>query len=166
VVSTLADREKGIALGADAYAIKPANPDWLLQTLDQAILRDRRVLRVLHIDDEEAARFVVRGLLQDDRYVVREAQTGAEGLALIVSEPPDVVVLDLRLGDMTGIDLLERLRGGGDRVPLTSQPNADGVAALSERTVVLSKSQLTRDRLRQAIADVIAADAPTMSHTR
>jgi CheY-like chemotaxis protein len=128
VVSTLADRDKGIALGADAYAIKPADRDWLLQTLDRAILRDRR-LRVLHIDDEEAARFVVRGLLQDDRYVVREAQSGADGLAMIASESPDVIVLDLRLGDMTGLDLLERLRGGGVRLPtvvLTSQTNPDG----------------------------------------
>ena len=168
VVSTLADRDKGIALGADAYAIKPADRGWLLETLDRAILRDRR-LRVLHIDDEEAARFVVRGLLQDDRYVVREAQSGADGLAMIASESPDVIVLDLRLGDMTGLDLLERLRGGGVRLPtvvLTSQTNPDGVAALTAPAVVLSKAQLTRDRLRQAIADVIAADAPFVPNTR
>jgi len=42
----------------------------------------------------------------------------------------------------------------------------DGVAALTAPAVVLSKAQLTRDRLRQAIADVIAADAPFVPNTR
>ena len=166
VVSTLADREKGIALGADDYATKPADRTWLLQTLDRAILRDRRV-RVLHIDDEEAARFVVRGLLPDDLYAVREAPSGADGLAMIAGEPPDVIVLDLRLGDMTGLELMERLRVSGVRVPtvvLTSLSNPDGVAGLP--AVVLSKAQLSRDTLRQAIAEVIAADAHSVSHTR
>ena len=96
-------------------------------------------------------------------------RSGADGLAMIASESPDVIVLDLRLGDMTGLDLLERLRGGGVRLPtvvLSSQTNPDVVAALTGPAVVLSKAQLTRDRLRQAIADVIAADAPFVPSTR
>ena len=56
VVSTIDDRQKGFALGADAYAVKPIGNDWLLTTLE-SLVPARPAVRVLTIDDEEAYRY-------------------------------------------------------------------------------------------------------------
>ena len=158
VISTVDDRQKALALGAHACAVKPIGREWLVSALESVRATGSRTIRVLHVDDEEAARFVVRGLLSDDRYLVREASSGEEGLAAIARESPQVLVLDLRLGDMTGLEFRDELRRLGRTIPtvvLTSQVPADA-ATLSDRAVLLSKAELTRDTLRTAIADVLA----------
>ena len=57
---------------------------------------------VLVVDDEEVMRAVVRELLEDDGCEVREAANGAEALAILDEEVPDVVVLDMRMPVMDG----------------------------------------------------------------
>ncbi len=52
----------------------------------------------------------IRELLGHDDIDVSTVTTGSEALSLIEKEPFDCVVLDLRLPDMTGFDVLERLR--------------------------------------------------------
>jgi two-component system KDP operon response regulator KdpE len=66
--------------------------------------------RVLVIDDEAGIRRVVRDALRDDVTGVLEASTGSEGLAVAAAERPDLIVLDLGLPDLDGIDVCRRLR--------------------------------------------------------
>jgi two-component system KDP operon response regulator KdpE len=66
--------------------------------------------RVLVIDDEPGIRRVVRAALRDDVSSVLEARSGNEGLSLAAAERPDLIVLDLGLPDMDGIDVCRRLR--------------------------------------------------------
>src|SRR4029079_9694040 len=104
VVSTVDDRQKGFALGAAAYAVKPVDKRWLIETLE-TLAPQPKVVRVLIVDDEETYRFIAREMLHDSRYAVTEAGSGMEGLQLTHELGPDIILLDLRLTDMTGIDM-------------------------------------------------------------
>ena len=65
---------------------------------------------VLVVDDDPGVRDVVAGALRDDGYDVRTAATGLGALAAVGDEPPDLVVLDLRLPDVDGVVVVSRLR--------------------------------------------------------
>jgi signal transduction histidine kinase/CheY-like chemotaxis protein len=69
-----------------------------------------RPLRVLLVEDNEDARRPLRILLQADGYEVLEAGTGPDGLALLLSEQPDVALIDIGLPGMTGYEVAKRLR--------------------------------------------------------
>jgi two-component system KDP operon response regulator KdpE len=65
---------------------------------------------VLVIDDEPQIRRVVRNALSDDSTQVLEASAAAEGIDLVASRRPDLVVLDLGLPDIPGIDACRDIR--------------------------------------------------------
>jgi len=156
VVSTIDVRQKGLALGADAYATKPIERGWLLATLE-SLVPVQALLRVLAIDDEETYRFIIHEMLADPGFQVAEAASGPEGLRLAHEFEPDVILLDLRLGDMSGLDVMQQLirDPGTARIPVivvTSQPvTADERRELGRASAVLSKAGLTGDRLRSSV---------------
>ena len=167
ITSQLPDAQKGLALGADAYGIKPIDGAWLVETLDRLVRKpqDTPVARVLTIDDEETARFIIRGLLGGAPYDVIEAETGAAGLAAIASSGPDVVLLDYQLPDMTGAELLQHVgRDAAGAVPVvvvTSQALTPEQRAALGSVPVLSKSALTSDTLLSAIDEARSAGPRT-----
>lgn len=71
----------------------------------------------LVIDDEIQMRRLLRVCLEANGYRVLEAPTGKDGIAQAAQHPPDVVILDLGLPDMEGVDVLKRLREWS-RVPV------------------------------------------------
>ena len=71
---------------------------------------DRRPV-VLNVDDYAANRYTRSQHLQRAGFAVCEAATGAEALALAISERPSVVLLDVNLPDMSGFEVCRRLRG-------------------------------------------------------
>jgi signal transduction histidine kinase/DNA-binding response OmpR family regulator len=109
IVSTVDDRAKGLALSAEAYAVKPVKRRWLLDRL-QALTGRQPVRRVLLIDDDEISRYLVRGWLDDVACTVVEARGGEEGLRRARQDPPDAIFLDLVMPDVSGFEVLERLR--------------------------------------------------------
>jgi two-component system KDP operon response regulator KdpE len=64
----------------------------------------------LIIDDEVQIRRLLRVVLEDENYQVQEAENGQEGLTKIATRRPDVILLDLGLPDMDGLEVLKRLR--------------------------------------------------------
>ncbi len=70
--------------------------------------------RVLVVDDEENLRLVLRTLLRRHGYEVETAPTGEEALALVDSFGPDVVLTDVRMPKMGGLDLLATLKAKGN----------------------------------------------------
>jgi two-component system, OmpR family, phosphate regulon response regulator PhoB len=74
--------------------------------------------RVVVIEDEEDIRGLVAFTLRNDGWVTHTAATGEEGLALAASVHPAVVVLDLMLPDVSGVDVCRRLRGMPHESPL------------------------------------------------
>jgi two-component system OmpR family response regulator len=73
--------------------------------------------RVLFIEDEPALRLSYERAFAQ-RYAAAYAATGAEALRLLPAHRPDVVVLDLRLPDTDGIDLLRRIRAQSPELPV------------------------------------------------
>lgn len=65
---------------------------------------------VLVVDDDPGVREVVAGALRDDGYDVRTATDGMSAISAVEDEPPDIVILDLRLPDVNGVHLVSRLR--------------------------------------------------------
>jgi DNA-binding response OmpR family regulator len=66
---------------------------------------------LLFIEDDDAIRVAIRLTLEDEGYEVREAADGHAGLAAFAAHEPDLVLLDLRLPDMSGFDVCRTLRG-------------------------------------------------------
>ena len=66
--------------------------------------------RILIVDDDPHLTEMVSMVLENDDYVVDCAETGRDGLAKIDQQPPDLVILDVNLPDMSGMDLLRDLR--------------------------------------------------------
>ncbi len=105
------DRNHGLSRGAFAFVTKPTTPE----DLDSALTRIKeyatpRRKRLLVVEDNPAEQFSIRELLGYDDIDVSLASTGEEALASIGAEPYDCMVLDLRLPDMSGFDVLERLK--------------------------------------------------------
>jgi two-component system KDP operon response regulator KdpE len=89
--------------------------------------------RVLLIEDEPEIRQFMRVSLHASDYVVQEAATGREGLLQCRSQPPDIVVLDLGLPDISGFEVIQQLRAwSGVPIIIVSArgQEADKVAAL------------------------------------
>ena len=68
------------------------------------------MLKLLIIDDEAGIRFSIQKIFQSDGVQVLTAENGTEGLALIGRESPDVVLLDIRLGSESGLELFDEIR--------------------------------------------------------
>ncbi len=64
---------------------------------------------VLVIDDEESVRAVVRSALQSVGYEVLEASNGREGLGLFRQRPPDLVIADIHMPELNGLDVIMEL---------------------------------------------------------
>jgi len=65
---------------------------------------------ILLVEDELQMRRFLRVTLQSEKYSVLEAETAANGLAQAATRNPDVVLLDLGLPDMDGLEVIEKLR--------------------------------------------------------
>ncbi len=84
--------------------------------------------RVLVVDDDERVRTVVSWQLEADGYTVTQAADGAAALEQIASDRPDLVVLDLSMPGVGGLDVLRRVRGA------TGGPASLPVIVLSGRS--------------------------------
>lgn len=66
--------------------------------------------RIMLVDDQEHLLALLRMLLEDEQYQVSVLNEGRGAVARIREETPDLVILDLRLADASGMDILESLR--------------------------------------------------------
>lgn len=81
---------------------------------------------LLVIDDDSRVRTVVSWRLEAEGYLVCEAADGNAAWQAIVEQRPDLVVLDLSLPGMSGLELLRRLRDAGDRTPVVVLSGRNG----------------------------------------
>jgi len=146
VVSSTSEERKALHLGADAYLRKPIDRESLIEMLDR-LSGNRSRTRVLLVDDEEITRYLVRQLLPRGLYDLREAKTGTEGWTQLLNEPPDVLLLDLKMPEMTGFELLDRI---GDEASLRTVP------AIVLTSAILNPAE--RERLRRAVCIMSKSD--------
>jgi two-component system KDP operon response regulator KdpE len=81
-------------------------------------------LRVLVVDDEPPIRRLLRMGLTTHGYQVLEAENGKVALDLL-AQKPDLVILDLGLPDIKGLDLLRTIRGQNERIPIVVLSSRD-----------------------------------------
>jgi DNA-binding NarL/FixJ family response regulator len=109
----------------------------------------------LIVDDHAAFRASARTLLQDEGFqVVGEAEDGRSGLELARALDPDLVLLDVALPDLSGLDVAERLAGGHSKVVLVSSRRAEDFGARFREAPVLgfiSKDELSGASLVQLL---------------
>ena len=74
--------------------------------------------RVLVVDDEPSIVDAVATSLRYEGFTVDEAMTGRKALAQAQEDPPDLVILDVMLPDLDGLEVTRRLRSDGLRVPV------------------------------------------------
>jgi two-component system OmpR family response regulator len=75
-------------------------------------------MHLLLVEDDERLGRVLRRLLEDDRHVVDVATDGQTGLDLAESDGIEVVILDVGLPDISGLEVARRLRAGGSRTAI------------------------------------------------
>ena len=85
-------------------------------------------VRVLVADDERAVRESLRRALVLEGYEVELASGGREALESVGNGRADVVVLDVLMPDIDGLEVCRRLRGGGDRVPVLMLTARDAIS--------------------------------------
>lgn len=74
--------------------------------------------RVLIVEDDEAMSVALRDGFQYEGYAVTVAKDGEAGLQLAAASTPDLILLDVMLPKMTGLDVCKQLRGSGNSVPI------------------------------------------------
>ncbi|MFZ2031054.1 MAG: HAMP domain-containing protein [Vitreimonas sp.] len=109
------DRQHGLARGAFDFISKPIEANTLSGALDRVIEFSKpRKRRLLVVEDDPTEQMSIRELIAHDDIEIHTAETGEEALRTLRNDAWDCVVLDLKLPDMTGFDVLERLREESD----------------------------------------------------
>jgi CheY-like chemotaxis protein/signal transduction histidine kinase len=105
------DRQHGLARGAFSFVTKPTSPEGVEAALARIkeYAKPRRK-RLLVVEDDRAEQMSIAELLGHDDIEIVPAGTGSEALSVLRQDPCDCVVLDLRLPDMSGFQVLEELR--------------------------------------------------------
>jgi signal transduction histidine kinase/CheY-like chemotaxis protein/HAMP domain-containing protein len=111
IVSVEEERSHALAHGAFAYTVKPATTEGLDECFDR-IKRfiQPRVRRLLIVEDNSIEAKSIEELLGHDDIEISTAATGAEALNLLLDRPFDCCVLDLRLPDISGFELLKEIQ--------------------------------------------------------
>ena len=74
--------------------------------------------KILLVDDDESIQLLYREELKDEGYNVVSAFNGEEALELFSREKPDLVVLDIQMPDMNGIEVLRQMKMMDEKIPV------------------------------------------------
>jgi HAMP domain-containing protein/CheY-like chemotaxis protein len=111
MLSVAEERQHGLSHGAFSYLVKPATT----QELERAFDRIKTYVtphtkRLLVVEDNEIERRNIVELVSHDDVEVRAVDNGSEALSLLSNEQFDCCVVDLKLPDMSGFELMEKLQ--------------------------------------------------------
>ena len=116
IVSVLENRELGLSLGAVEYLSKPVKKDQLLAVLERLSLTTKvkaHGAKVLVADDEPEVAEVIEEMLKLEGFKVLKAMNGRAALQMVQQENPDLLILDLLMPDISGIEVVHALRSNG-----------------------------------------------------
>lgn len=83
-------------------------------------------MKILFIEDEPALQKTMGDLLRSESYEVVSATDGEQGLRLAQSEDPDIILLDIVLPRMNGLEVLKKLREANNKTPVIILTNLEG----------------------------------------
>jgi signal transduction histidine kinase/CheY-like chemotaxis protein len=170
VVTVTSKAQKARALGADEFWLKPVNPDRLISKL-KSLTRPGVQTKVLVIDDDERARYLMRRLLVGTPYGMEEASSGPEGVRLAREASPNVILLDFLLQDMTAFDVLDELKAdprtrGIPVIVITSHvlDATERRRLAADTEAILSKENLSRELAINRIRDALSKAGVATAH--
>ncbi|HEX5547386.1 MAG TPA: response regulator, partial [Ktedonobacterales bacterium] len=111
IITVDEDRQHGLARGAFSFLTKPTTTEGLEVALDR--IKDYAIShrkRLLVVEDNDAEQLSITELLGYDDIEIVTVGSGAEALGALHGDPFDCIVLDLRLPDMSGFEVLEHIR--------------------------------------------------------
>jgi signal transduction histidine kinase/CheY-like chemotaxis protein len=144
IVSITEDRQLGAAFGASEFLIKPVDRNRLVEAIAHAGA-GRRASHVLVVDDQPETVDLLTDVLQSRGFQVTPAYNGHQGIQLAIEKKPDIIVLDLMMPDVTGFEVVQRLR---------EHPRACDIPIL-----IFTAKEITaedRDRLRSQVQAIIS----------
>ena len=110
VVSSIENGGEALHLGAIGYALKPTSREELEEVFRKLQEKSsQKIKRVLLVEDDERQRESVVALIADDDVEIAAVGTASEALAHLKSDVFDCMIIDLKLPDMQGGELLERM---------------------------------------------------------
>ncbi|HIE37773.1 MAG TPA: GAF domain-containing protein, partial [Anaerolineae bacterium] len=139
IVSVVPDREKGLRLGALDYVGKPIDEEALLEAV-RKVLHQRGLILV--VDDDQDNLSLIREALRRHGFSVRTTGLGRRALKVAREVQPALILLDLKLRDMDGYDVLRKLK---------SHPRTCDIP------VVVMTGSLTHEELKQQQALTLGA---------
>ncbi len=111
IVTLEEDRQHGLSRGAFSFVTKPATTEGLRTAFSRIKeFTEPRRKRLLVVEDNPVEQFSIKQLLGHDDIDIVTAENGADALGILRGQGSDCVVLDLRLPDMSGFDVLEKIR--------------------------------------------------------
>jgi two-component system response regulator AtoC len=117
--------------------------------------------KILVVDDERLVRWSLRQKCEEWGYQVIEAEAGEPGLKLAQHESPDLVLLDVRLPDLSGLEVLDQLKKNGDAraiIMITADPQLEDVkVALKLGAYDFVGKPLDFDELHVAVKNALEA---------
>ena len=142
------DWHHGLSHGAFAFVTKPTTSEGLNAAIQR--IRDYstpRRKRLLVVEDDPAQQMSIQALLVEDDIDVKVVSTGGEALAASAEQAFDCVVLDLRLPDMTGFELLEQFSHTehGSELPVVVFTGRDLSPEEDARLHMLARSVIVKD---------------------
>ncbi|BAZ19723.1 GAF sensor hybrid histidine kinase [Kalymmatonema gypsitolerans NIES-4073] len=141
-------RQRGLQLGAIAYIQKPVSSEALHQALTKIKgFVERRVKNLLVVEDDENQRHSIVELIGNTDVATTAVRTGAEALEAIQNGYFDCVVLDLGLPDMSGFELIEKIK---------QQPNGEALPIIVYTARELNRAEDTQ--LRRLAETIIIKD--------
>lgn len=164
MVTVLDDKPMAFSLGATDFITKPVDWSRLQETIERHRLHRRRHLPVLVVDDDPASRELLRRSLERDGWSVHESEDGVQGINSALQHPPALILLDLLMPNMDGLEFLEQLRtrpglGSVPVIVITSKDLTDSDRVRLEGTVeqVLRKGSFTSEQLLEHIHGILAS---------
>jgi CheY-like chemotaxis protein len=148
IVTLDEDRQHGLVRGAFAFVNKPTTTEGLEAALSRIkTFAEPRRKRLLVVEDDPDERKSIEALLGHDDIGISSVGSGAAALETMRADPPDCVVLDLRLPDMTGFDLLDLVQTEPriGRVPMVVFTGKDLSPDEQARLKRVAKSVILKD---------------------
>jgi PAS domain S-box-containing protein len=156
IITISEDRDRGLVLGAQRVLQKPFAREELVAALSGLIEArpDGAAPCVLVVDDNAKAVELLATMIEAEGFLVRRAYGGAEAIESVRRTPPDVVILDLMMPDVSGFEVARALRESAHtaRIPilvLTAKDLTaeDRVRLSGEVSVIMAKASFSAREL-------------------